>query len=351
VSGARQINRQYRDPVDQIWLATARKLGLEVRRTRAAYASYDGQGVLSVAEPVDFDADDSLAQMILHELCHALVAGPDAMSRADWGMCNHDDRDLVHEHACQRLQAALSDRHGLRGLMAVTTDHRAYWDGLPREPLLEGQDGDAIEIARAGWQRARAGRWGEALERALSATAVIARVVKPFCEDDSLWNEARALHASGFAQSDDPAKACGNCAWTFSGGPGRPLLRCRQTRRGPSAPGVRVNATDRACVRWEASFDASECASCGACCRHGFDLVPVRPRDPIRRMHPELVRADAHGLHVPRPGGRCLALVGEGDANAPYRCRVYSDRPRACAEFEVRGDACLEARRRVGLSS
>jgi Fe-S-cluster containining protein len=78
--------------------------------------------------------------------------------------------------------------------------------------------------------------------------------------------------------------------------------------------------------------------------------VPVRARDPIRRRHPELVHSDRHGLHVPRPEGRCLALVGVGDASQPYRCRVYEDRPRACAEFEVAGDACLSARRRVTLS-
>jgi Fe-S-cluster containining protein len=59
------------------------------------------------------------------------------------------------------------------------------------------------------------------------------------------------------------------------------------------------------------------------------------------------VSEDAWGLHLPRPGGHCVALdVGAGG----HRCRVYADRPRACREFAVAGDACLEARRRVGLS-
>jgi Fe-S-cluster containining protein len=78
--------------------------------------------------------------------------------------------------------------------------------------------------------------------------------------------------------------------------------------------------------------------------------VPVRAREAFARLHPSLVCSDAHGLHVPRPNGRCVALEGEGDARAPYRCRVYAERPRSCAQFEVFGDACLEARRRVGLS-
>jgi Fe-S-cluster containining protein len=70
-------------------------------------------------------------------------------------------------------------------------------------------------------------------------------------------------------------------------------------------------------------------------------------RDTIRKRHPALVHEDAWGLHLPRPGGHCVALDVGADG---HRCRVYADRPRACREFAVAGDACLEARRRVGLS-
>jgi Fe-S-cluster containining protein len=105
-----------------------------------------------------------------------------------------------------------------------------------------------------------------------------------------------------------------------------------------------------ACERFEPKLEASACGTCGACCREGFDLVPVRTREPMARLHADLCSSDRHGLHVPRPSGRCTALDGSGEEQAPYRCRVYADRPHACAEFAVAGDACLQARRRVGAS-
>jgi len=345
----RQPTRRYVDPVDEVWLAVARKLGLQVERSDAAYAAYDGKGVLTIAEPAQLDPDDSLAQIIFHELCHALVAGPDAMREHDWGLCNTDARDLVHEHACQRVQAALSARHGLRELMAVTTEHRPYWDALPGDPLAPGHD-PAIELAQDAWLRARRGTWAEALDTALSATASIAHAARPFAAQDSLWRTTRPLHRSGFPLGDDAARRCGDCAWLFVAGPGRVQPRCRQTRSGSRSLARRVQRDDVACERFEPRLSGHSCGACGACCREGFDLVPVRAREPMARLHAELVRGDGHGLHVPRPGGRCVALIGDGAGEAPYRCSVYADRPRACAQFELAGDACLQARRRVGLS-
>jgi Fe-S-cluster containining protein len=105
-------------------------------------------------------------------------------------------------------------------------------------------------------------------------------------------------------------------------------------------------------VRWERKFGGEACGTCGACCREGFDLAPVRRGEAIARLHPDLVQRGAGGwVGVPRPAGRCLALVGAGTTEAPYRCRVYRDRPRACTDLEVAGDACLAARRRAGLSA
>lgn len=74
---AREVTRVYRDPLDELWLACAAEVGLRVRRTADAYASTDGRGTLSISTPEHLDADDCLAQMVFHELCHALVQGPD----------------------------------------------------------------------------------------------------------------------------------------------------------------------------------------------------------------------------------------------------------------------------------
>jgi len=344
----REVNRVYRDPLDEIWLATAPPVGIEVVRSDAAYASYDGQGKLTISVSAAFDADDSLAQMILHELCHALVNGPSALRRVDFGLHNEDERDLVREHACHRLQAALAGKYGLRDFMAVTTDHRAYWDALPADPLAPGDD-PAIELARDAHKRARAGAWGKALDAALAATAKIADAARGFSVEPSLWQTTRPLHASGFPLGRDPGQRCAQCAWAYRAGPGTKALRCHQTRSGTTIAS-RVRPADRACERFEPKLGKHACAPCGACCRQGFDLVQVRVRDPIRKRHPELVHEDRHGFSLPRPNGLCVALVGDGGAATPYRCRVYRDRPRACADFELGGDACLQARRRVGLS-
>lgn len=95
---------------------------------------------------------------------------------------------------------------------------------------------------------------------------------------------------------------------------------------------------------------AENCGTCGACCRQGFDLLLVSPRDPFAKLHPELVQLQNGEQCVPRPDGLCVALDGNGTPTAPWRCRHYATRPKNCRDFEVAGDACLLARRRVGLS-
>ncbi len=349
---------RYLDPVDEIWITTARAFGLEVERSDAAFAAYDGRGVLTISSQEHLDADDSLAQLIFHELCHALVAGRDAGlegASPDWGMGRAEREDLLREHACQRLQAALGRAHGLRAFMAPTTEHRAYFDALPEDALAPGED-PAIALAREAWLRARNGPWSHALTTALAATARIAAAARPFAAAGSLWRTSAPLHSSGFPLGDDATRTCGDCAWQFVAGPGRPVARCRQTRTGPRPSAQRVDPSERACVRWEPKFADDECGRCGACCREGFDLAPVRRGEAIARLHPALVGQDVFGRAcLPRPDGRCVALVGTGGASGPsaeaYRCRVYADRPRACSELEVSGAACLSARRRVGLSA
>jgi hypothetical protein len=348
----RPIVHRYEDPVELIWIRAATDLGLEIQRSAEAFASYDGKGTLTIAEDSYFDADDCLAQMIFHEICHWLVAGRRGKHVADWGLSNTDDSDLILEYAAHRLQAALSAPFGLREFMAVTTDWRPYWDALPEDPLRDGDD-PAIAIAQTASHLARLPPFEPVLTRSLSATAAIADAVRCVAKPSSLWSVARARHRLGSLLADSEASRCGSCAWAVSeksGVSGNPRLSCRQHKPpGKTAPAVDFD--EQACERWEPKFAAEDCGSCGACCRQGFDLLTVSTRDPFRNLHPELVQLRDDGEHcVPRPGGVCVALDGDGAESNPYRCRHYATRPKNCADFEVAGDACLLARRRVRLS-
>ena len=341
----RPVVHRCEDPVDLIWLRAATDLGLEIHRSAEAFASYDGKGTLTIADACHLDADDSLAQMIFHEICHWLVAGIRGKYLPDWGLCNTDERDLIYEHACHRLQAALSAPFGLRAFMAVTTDWRPYWDALPEDPLKDGDD-PAIAVAQTAFHSARLPPFESVLTRSLSATAAIADAVRELAQPSSLWSVTRARHRLGSLLSSTKALRCGSCAWSVSGKSG---LRCRQHKTpGKSAPPV--HSDEQACERWERKFSTEDCAACGACCREGFDLLTVSARDPFRKLHPELVQLRNGEHSIPRPGGTCVALDGDGAAATPYRCRHYATRPKNCADFEVAGDACLLARRRVGLS-
>jgi hypothetical protein len=185
--GPRPVRHRYEDPTDRVWLATAQALGMTVQRSPEVFASWDGEAVLRLSTQDGFDPDDSLAQLIFHEICHALVEAPEGWSRPDWGLENIDGRDVVREHACHRLQAALADAHGLRLFFAVTTLHRPYYDALPAQPLAPGPD-PAIVLAQAAMERAREPAiWGP-LQRALAATAQIGAAVAAFVEPTSLWS-------------------------------------------------------------------------------------------------------------------------------------------------------------------
>ena len=41
---AREVTHRYVDPLAQVWLGAAHRIGLRVERTRDAYASTDGRG-------------------------------------------------------------------------------------------------------------------------------------------------------------------------------------------------------------------------------------------------------------------------------------------------------------------
>src|SRR2546423_5617751 len=133
---------------DQIWIAAPARLGFRVERTGEAYATTDGQGTIGIGAAETLDGDDSVAQLVLHELCHALVQGEESRAMRDWGLDNTSDRDLSAEHACLRLQAHLADRHALRALLAPTTVSRAYYNAIRAYPL-DGDDEAALLARRA----------------------------------------------------------------------------------------------------------------------------------------------------------------------------------------------------------
>lgn len=339
---SRTPTHRYTDPVDVIWLECARRIGFRIERSTEVYASTDGRRTILIGS-ADLDADDCLAQMIFHELCHAMVQGDDGIDREDWGLDNTGDRDVPREHACLRLQAHLSGGYGLRRTLAPTTDFRAFYDALPADPLAPRHHPEVVLAAFAA-RRADQPPWGPHVREALAATAAIAAEVRNYAPSDVLWAEAEpapAPHPVGGRTRDG---SCADCAWAFHGGPGRAVARCRQHGA------ARIELDGPACDRFEAVFD---CQDCGACCRAAYHSVTVSRRDPAVTKHPELIEDRGEYLEIRRSGDRCAALGGghwDGDAFAPFACSIYDDRPRPCREFERGGEHCLTARRRVGLS-
>ncbi|MBC7978033.1 MAG: YkgJ family cysteine cluster protein, partial [Myxococcales bacterium] len=169
---ARDVTHRYVDPLAQVWLGAARRIGLGVVRTPDAYAATDGKGTLAIGTDSSLDADDSLAQMIFHELCHSLVEGEQAFARPDWGMDNTGPDHDWREHACLRVQWVLTGRRGLRGVFAPTTEFRAFWDRLTGDVLADRTD-PSVQAAITALRRADQPPWSPALTEALAATARI----------------------------------------------------------------------------------------------------------------------------------------------------------------------------------
>jgi len=181
LSQRRPIAARYLDPLSLVWLATARRLGLTVRRNPTVYAATDGAGLLELG-PVDtLDPDDCDAQMIFHELCHWITNGADSVRVPDWG-CAIEGEEIWRERATLRVQRALALAHGLEGLLAPTTDHRVYYDRLSEGGAVPGYEDEPRAMALAEEALARAGGppWGRVLQEALAATARMRALVEPF---------------------------------------------------------------------------------------------------------------------------------------------------------------------------
>jgi len=338
------VRHLYVDPLAQVWLTAARRIGLRVVRTPDAYAATDGQGTLAIGIDATLDPDDSLAQMIFHELCHSLVEGEPAFARPDWGMDNTDPGHDWHEHACLRVQWVLTGRHGLRAVFAPTTEFRVFWDQLAGDVLADRTD-PSVTAAIAGLQRVGQPPWAPVLEQALAATAQIAQAAARFATlpeaagPRPLWREVAAPpppHPTGLPARAADAATCGACAW-------RTTARCRQAN-------AKVDPAWPACERFEAALD---CQTCGACCRAAYHSVEVSRRDPVIKAQPAMIVDRGRYLEVLRQGDRCAALEGgviEDGKTTRYHCTIYDDRPRTCRDFTLGSAHCLTARRRVGLS-
>src|SRR5258706_3288024 len=83
---SRVVRHRYGDPLELVWRRTVEKIGFRVERTAHAYATTDGLGTIGVGTPDTLDADDSLAQILFHELCHALVQGEAAHPPPAWAL-------------------------------------------------------------------------------------------------------------------------------------------------------------------------------------------------------------------------------------------------------------------------
>lgn len=144
--------------LDDAWTAFLHQLGARLHRTDDCFVAWIGtEPTLWVAHDHDLDHDDTLAQIILHELCHHWVEGPQSWNEDDWGLNNQTDEDLYREYAALRLQAALLQTPNLRAHLQPTTDHRWFYEALQNAPLDDPVDAatDARSIAAAhqGWAR------------------------------------------------------------------------------------------------------------------------------------------------------------------------------------------------------
>ena len=182
----RPITSRYLDPLELVWLATAKRLGLTVRRNPDIFSATDGTGLLELGPRKDLDPDDAVAQMIFHEVCHWITNGAETLGERDWGFPLdglHDPR----EPAGLRVQAALADSVGLRSFLGPTGFFRQYYDRIPGDPLRPLDD-TALEatictLAAEALVRAEGPPWAPHLQQALAATALFKDTVERFLGD------------------------------------------------------------------------------------------------------------------------------------------------------------------------
>lgn len=144
--------------LDDQWIRFLESLGGRVTRSDACFVAWLGESeTMLFGHDPELDEDDTLAQIILHELCHHLVEGPQSWAQDDWGLDNMTDDDLDREYAALRLQAAILSTPMLRTYLQPTTDHRWYYEALAAEPLTDtvdsATDAQSQSAALDGWTR------------------------------------------------------------------------------------------------------------------------------------------------------------------------------------------------------
>ena len=151
---------------DPLWVQLLEHAGFRLARRSTSYVWYDGRGEVAIAPDEELDADDTLAQIILHEMVHLLVQGEEARTEPDWGLDNLTDSDAYLEEAALVVQLRLLTLWGLEAVLVPTTDFRGYYLA---EAASEAR-ADRMQAAEAGWARWLVWPHRAAAERALAAT-------------------------------------------------------------------------------------------------------------------------------------------------------------------------------------
>jgi hypothetical protein len=182
----RPVTSRYVDPLELVWLATAKRLGLTVRRNAEIFSATDGTGLLELGPRGDLDADDAVAQMIFHEICHWITNGADTVAERDWGFAL-DGLGDPREPAGLRVQAALADSIGLRSFLGPTGFFRQYYDRIPANPLQPIDDSEreaqVVALAIDALDRSAGPPWAPHLQQALAATERFKDTVDRFLGD------------------------------------------------------------------------------------------------------------------------------------------------------------------------
>lgn len=143
--------------LDGRWIALLGHFNACIERSDSCFVAWLAEPrTLIVGTDDELDADDTLAQIVLHELCHHLCEGLASDRSDDWGLNNMTDDDLPNEYAALRLQAQLLTTPLLRTYLQPTTEHRWFFEALADAPLTDAVHADteprSRAIAQRGWE-------------------------------------------------------------------------------------------------------------------------------------------------------------------------------------------------------